>query len=100
MDFSLLLSQLPFGINLLDIIIVGVIVFYAYEGYTLGFTLAFLDLISFISSFIIALKCYSFVANLIVVYFGMPIGISNATGFFFLALFCEVILSIIFRKIV
>jgi uncharacterized protein YkwD len=100
MDFSSLLSQLPFGINLLDIIIVGVVVFYAYEGFTLGFTLALLDLVSFVVSFIIALKCYSFVANLLVTYLGMPIGLSNAVGFFFLALICEVIFSLVFRKLI
>lgn len=98
-DFSTLLLQLPFGINLLDIIIVAIIVFYAYEGYTLGFTLAFLDLISFITSFIFALKFYSFAANLLVAYFSLPIGIANAVGFFFLALICEILLNILFRRI-
>jgi uncharacterized protein YkwD len=98
-DFNALLTQLPYGINLLDIIIVAIIVFYAYEGYTLGFTLAFLDLISFITSFIIALKFYGFVANLFVTYLSMPIGIANAVGFFFLALICEILLSLLFRRL-
>jgi uncharacterized protein YkwD len=99
MDIPSVLSNLPFGINLLDIIIVGIVIFYAYEGYSLGFTYAFLDLLSFILSFIIALKCYSFVANVLVTFFGMPIGIANAVGFFFLALLCEIILSLLFRNV-
>lgn len=99
-DITALLSQLPFGINVLDIIIVAIICFYAYEGYTVGFTIAFLDLVSFIASFIVALKFYGIGASIFVTYFSMPIGIANAVGFFFLALFCEVILSILFRKLV
>lgn len=100
MDFPSLLANLPFGINVLDIIIFGIIAFYAYEGFSLGFTLAFLDLLSFVLSFIIALKGYSFIAELLVTYFGVPVGIANALGFFFLALFCEVILSLVFRKLI
>lgn len=99
-DLSVLLTQLPFGLNILDLIIVAIICFYAYEGYTVGFTIAFLDLVSFIASFIVALKFYGVGANIFVTYFSMPIGIANAVGFFFLALFCEVILGILFRKII
>ena len=36
------------NVNILDVIIVLVILFYAYEGYTLGFVLAFSDLMSFV----------------------------------------------------
>lgn len=98
-DLNILLSQLPFGLNLLDLIIAAIIIFYAYEGYTLGFTLAFLDLVSFISSFIIALKFYGAVAKLIIALFSLPIGIANAVGFFLLALVCEILLSLLFRKL-
>lgn len=98
-DLGALLTQFTFGLNLLDIIIVAIIFFYAYEGYTLGFTLALLDLISFITSFIVALKFYGFTANLLVTSFAMPIGIANAVGFFFLALLCEILLNILFRKL-
>ena len=98
-DLGALLTQFTFGLNLLDIIIVAIIFFYAYEGYTLGFTLALLDLISFITSFIVALKFYGFAANLLVTSFAMPIGIANAVGFFFLALLCEILLNILFRKL-
>jgi uncharacterized protein YkwD len=99
-DFLTFFTQLPFGINLLDIIIVAIIVFYAYEGYSLGFTLALIDLVSFITSFIIALKFYILVANGFVTFFSMPIGIANAVGFFFLALVCEILLSLLFRKLI
>lgn len=87
------------GINILDIIIVFVIFFYAHEGYVLGFTLAFLDLSSFILSFIIALKFYGFVAYLLINTFSLPLGIANAIGFFITALISEISLSFLFRKL-
>lgn len=87
------------GVNLLDVIIVAVVVFYAHEGYTLGFTLAFLDLSSFVLSFILALKFYGVVAKVLVSYFSMPLGFANAAGFFMVAFLTEIVLSLIFRKI-
>lgn len=100
-DFSQLLNNLSipqFGINFLDVIIVLVILFYAHEGYVLGFTIAFLDLMSFVFSFIIALKFYGVVAQGLISSFAMPIGFANAAGFFLTALISEIILSILFRK--
>ena len=86
------------GINLLDIIIVIIVLFYAHEGYSLGFTIAMLDLASFILSFIIALKLYGFVAQLLINVFSMPLGFANAAGFFLTAIMSEVILSFLFRR--
>jgi uncharacterized protein YkwD len=94
------LSQSGFaGFNLLDIIIVVVILFYAYEGYSLGFTLAFLDLVSFVVSFIGALKFYGVVAKLLTAIFAMPIGFANAAGFFLIAFLSEIILGILSRRL-
>jgi len=87
------------GINFLDIIIVIVIIFYAREGYALGFTLAFLDLAIFVLSFIIALKLYGFLAKILINIFSMPIGFANAAGFFLTAFITEIILSILVRKL-
>ncbi len=53
------ISQFFSTFNFLDLVIILVILFYMREGYTLGFTLAFLDLLSFIVAFIAALKFYS-----------------------------------------
>jgi uncharacterized protein YkwD len=88
------------GINFLDIIIILVVVFYAREGYTLGFSLAFLDLLSFVLSFIAALKFYNVVASLLMLFFGMSLGLANAVGFFLLAFVSEVILSLLARRFV
>lgn len=95
-----LFSPLTFGINMLDIIIGGIFIFYAYEGYTLGFALAALDLGSFILSFLIALRFYSDLATVFTNVFSMPLGFANALGFFFVALISEIILNLLLRKIV
>lgn len=86
------------GFNLLDLIIIVVFVFYAYEGFVLGFTLAFLDLASFVLSFIFALKAYSIVGKLLTVTFSMPIGFANAGGFFLVAFLSEIALSLLSRR--
>jgi uncharacterized protein YkwD len=101
-EFSSLLTQLHpanFGINLLDVIIVLVVLFYAYEGYSLGFTLAALDLGSFILSFIIALKFYPLVAKGIIALFGLPIGFANAIAFFLIAFVSEIVLGLLSRRL-
>ena len=88
-----------FGINVLDIIIIVVVLYYAYEGRILGFVTSFLDLLSFVLSFVLALKFYSVFAH-IFLFFSLPIGFANALGFFILALVVEIILNILFHKLI
>lgn len=95
-----LFAPFHLGVNLLDTIIVAIFIFYAYEGYTLGFALAFIDLVSFILSFLIALSFYGNIAAIFTHTFSMPLGFAHALGFFFAALVSEVILNILFRKAV
>ena len=97
--FQTLLAFERFGLNALDLIIFIIILFYAYEGYMLGFLIAFLDLSSFIVSFLLALAFYTFLGEVIMNSFGVPPGLSNALGFFLIALVSEVALSFILRKI-
>ena len=99
-DFAALLPYVnpaTYGINLLDIIIVVIFLFYAYEGYKLGFVFAASDLISFVFSFIIALKFYPDVSHGIVALFGIPIGFANAAAFFLLAFVSEILFGLVFR---
>lgn len=93
------LSPLTFGLTGLDFLILAIIIFYAYEGYSLGFVLAFSDLVSFILSFILALKLYGIFGHLLIAIFAMPAGFANAIGFFIVALASEIILSLLFRKL-
>lgn len=96
------LTSLPLpriGLNILDYVILFVFAFYAYEGYALGFVLASLDLLSFVLSFIIALKGYSFVGEIIAQTFSIPRGFANAGAFFLLALISELVLSFTLRRV-
>lgn len=85
--------------NFLDIIIILIILFYVHEGYNLGFTLAFLDLASFIIAFIAALKFYTFLAAFFTTFFNLPLGLANALSFFIVAFVSEVVLSLFARRI-
>lgn len=107
-DFTIFLQQVVIyiqtilsrlQINLLDIIIVAVVFYYAIEGYYLGFLLAMADLLSFILSFFLALKFYTIVANLLMSYFSIHIGFAHALGFFLTAFITEIIINILLRYI-
>lgn len=86
--------------NWIDIIIFGVLFFYGLQGYSLGFFRAFLDLISFILSFVLALKFYTVLGNSLVDIFSIPRGISFAFSFFVIAFICEIIFGIIRRSLI
>lgn len=88
-----------FGFNVLDIVIVFVFIFYAVEGYFLGFVAAFFDFVSFVLSFLLGLKWYGFAASFLVRLFSMPIGFANALGFFVTASVSEVIFNVLLRRI-
>ena len=86
------------GLNFLDIIILVVVLFYIYEGFALGFVSALFDFISFVLSFILGVKLYGFLGTFIFDSFSIPIGFSNAIGFFIVASVFEIIFNILFRK--
>src|SRR3990167_805412 len=88
------------GLNWLDLVIIIVLAFYTFEGYSLGFIASLLDLIGFVLSFIIGLKTYSFFSQVIIKLFSIPPGFSNAVGFLIAAFFAEVIIGFILRRIV
>lgn len=81
-------------VNILDAIIVIVFLFYAFEGYSVGFVVACLDFLTFIASFLLALVGYSVVSSFLVAYFSLPQGFSHAFGFFTIALVTEIILGL------
>lgn len=86
-------------INFLDLVIILIVIFYIHEGYSLGFTIAFLDLISFIIAFVAALKFYAFLASFFTLFFGMPLGFANALSFFLVASLSEIVMALIVRRI-
>lgn len=88
-----------FGLNLLDIIILIILAFYALEGYSAGFLASFFDFISFVLSFFLGLKFYRFLGLIFISYFSIPKGFANALGFFLTAFIAEIIFALVSRKI-
>jgi uncharacterized protein YkwD len=94
------LSQLHFGGgNILDIIIILIIIFYLHEGYSVGFVIALSDLLSFVCSFVVALRFYAPVSQMFMTLFSLPIGVSKALSFFLIAFVAEILLGIFFRHL-
>ncbi len=86
-----------FGFNWIDILILIILVFYAVEGYSLGFLLATIDFISFALSFILGITFYGRVASVLMSTVKMMQGFANAIGFFVAAAFFEIILNLVLK---
>jgi uncharacterized protein YkwD len=86
------------NLNWVDYLMMVILVFYAYGGYSGGFIHAFLDLANFIISFLIGLKFYGFIAGILVHKLPLSAGFSNAIGFFVITLFAQVIIGILIRN--
>jgi uncharacterized protein YkwD len=99
-QFMTSVPQFFSGFNFLDLIILLVVIFYVREGYNLGFTLSFLDLVSFVIAFIAALKFYTYVASFFTVFLAMPLELANALAFFIVAFVSEVVMALATRKLV
>lgn len=84
--------------NWIDYLMLGIVFFYAYGGYSSGFIGALLDLINFILSFIAGLRFYGFFAGILVNTFLMPQGFSNAIGFFIATFLTEIFIGILINK--
>lgn len=97
--FLNVLSTYASGFNFLDVIIIVVILFYVFEGYSLGLIGAIFDLVSFILSFILGIKFYNFIGQSLFENFSIPIGFANAIGFFIAAAVSEILLNIFFKNI-
>ncbi|MCL5010490.1 MAG: CvpA family protein [Patescibacteria group bacterium] len=85
--------------NWLDFIIIIVFLFYAFEGFERGFVLSLIDLIGFVTSFLVGLKFYSFFGKLLSSLVLMPSGFANALGFFIAAILAEMIINSLFVKV-
>lgn len=93
------LSLQHYGINILDIIIILVFLFYMYEGYTIGFVWSLLDLFSFVTSFLIGLLFFDKLSSLILQFFSVPLGFANAVSFLCIAGIFELVISLLLRKV-
>jgi len=84
--------------NWLDCLILVVLFFHAYEGYSGGFIYAVLDLGNFILSFLIGLRFYGFIAGILIHKFSLSQGFSNAIGFFVTTFIVEIIIGKLIRN--
>lgn len=85
--------------NWIDLLIIAIFFFYAIEGFSVGFVVATVDLLSFLLSFALGLRFYGVFATVLMTYAHTPRGFANAIGFFIAAILSEVILSFLFRMI-
>lgn len=79
--------------NWVDLLIILFVLFYIWDGWGKGFVQLASDWVVFLLSFIIALKLYPFVSQLLSANFSFPQGLAKAIGFFVLAVVIEQILS-------
>lgn len=80
--------------NWVDLVTIGVLLFYAFEGYAVGGVFAFFDFLKFVVAFFLALKAYGLIGFLLFHYLLLPQGISNAVGFFVVAFIAEILLQL------
>lgn len=90
-------NRLMMNFNWIDYLILAVLLFYAYEGYASGFVGALLDLINFVSSFLIGLRFYGFFAGILTKQFSIPQGFADAIGFFIVTFVTEIVIGILIR---
>jgi membrane protein required for colicin V production len=87
-------------LNWVDFVILIVLLYYAFQGYSTGFIGSLLGLISFVASFVLGLKYYGEVGEILVKTFSIPQTFSNAIGFFILSFFTEIIIGLALRKLI
>ena len=79
------------GGNWVDLIILGVLLFFFIEGISDRFIPAALNLVGFILTYALALKFYGIPSELVAANFSLPHGIANALGFFIIAMIFEAV---------
>jgi len=86
--------------NWIDILILFIFAFYIIEGYSVGFINGLIDFLSFLLSFLIAIKYYGIFAALLVKTFSLSLGFSKALGFMLSAFISEFLISILLKRLV
>ena len=81
--------------NWVDLVILVVVGFYLIDGVRRGFLVSFANLISFVSSLVLALRFYPVAQKILVSNFSIPASFAKALGFFSVAVLSEWILSIL-----
>jgi uncharacterized protein YkwD/uncharacterized membrane protein required for colicin V production len=85
--------------NWVDLLIFLFLLFYAWEGYERGFLALVSEMVSFVASFLIALRFYSLAAGFLVNNFSLSLAFGNALGFILVAIFTEVIIATVIAEL-
>ncbi len=85
--------------NWVDLVIIVFLFVFIISSIERGFLINIIDLLSFVVSFIIALKFYPLAAYIILLNFSLPKGIANALGFILLGFVAETIFFILIRLV-
>ena len=94
------LSLQTYGLNWIDVAIILIFIFYAVEGYALGFFAALFDLVSFIVAFVFGLTFYAFFGRILIQTISISPGFASAIGFFIAAFLAEIIIGFFIKQIV
>lgn len=82
--------------NWVDLIIVIIPAYYAYQGLKYGLWGLLIDFASFFGSLILSLRLYQFTASFLKANFNLPASFDNALGFIVTAIILEIALSYVF----
>lgn len=86
--------------NWVDLVILFILAFFAYEAFSVGLGVILADLFSFVLSLVIALRGYPLVSKLFQTNFSLNNNVSNALGFLILAVVTEVVVGYVFIRII
>lgn len=79
--------------NWVDLVIILLMIYYLWGINTRGFIIETLEFASLFLSFILSLKYYTLIGNLIIANFSLPHGISNAFGFLLVGFISQTVIS-------
>ncbi len=80
--------------NWIDLIVVAIFLIYLGNGLRDGFLQGTINLLGFLFSFVLAIKFYPLMANLLTADFSLSLHLANAVGFILLAVLAEIIYSV------
>lgn len=86
--------------NWVDLLIIIILIFFAFESLGRSLISEILDFLSFLLSFILAVRFYNEVANLLQSYFSLPHSFALALGFLLFWALCESALMLIVNLII
>lgn len=91
---------MPFEINWVDVAIFGLLGFFIFEAIRVGFWAMLADFVTFSISLVVGLSSYQFVSEQVRNYYPLPRSVTHAVSFLVIAILVEVILGLIFSRII